>query len=698
MQVSHRFLEDRLERSGHTSDNNSLAGFHTSLLEVLPFAAAYVAQDGSILHCNTHLRDACSRLKLDFMPAGLKTLLSRSSWKRCKTVLATAFSGVPSQASGTMTLKSGSEFCHHMICTSVVSLTGANQAVLVQFDMEENGQDAKQLPETVSRTEVSSKPASASLDLLEHFPDEILVFDGSESAEEKAVMLLELISSDYDIGTLIEALQAGNEDLVQTLHIPENRSFEAAGYLTDRQMCEVRIVPIRQQPEKGVRHRASMAVIRRNIDCPHDVAENRRLAYHDPLTGLENRRAFTKALKWELTRLCSDHETGLAVYYIDLDEFKKVNDLGGHDAGDEMLMRVAACLSLTLGEFGTAARIGGDEFAGMVPAACEGAALDVAERILDGLDRIRLEVGDRVFTIGGSIGVAFVDSSVVAEEIDAAALLGVADHACLRGKRGGGQSVQIHSVQSTDCQRRRNELADIPDAGSFRGNELTLFAMPIMCLKNDRVCGQEVLLRLQGDRARGLSSRAWISAAERSGFIAQVDAWTLDRVLDAAEKSPERSILTMNVSAESARDPNFRDGLYHRLSVNPLLAAKLCLEIAEKDFLREPATIESFFKFAAELGCQTAVDDFAGHWPVLSRLTGLRVEWLKLESSLTQQVIEEPAKAAILNGLVRAAHELGIKVVAKHVETHEEADLLRELNIEAAQGHLFGAPVPWPGR
>jgi EAL domain-containing protein (putative c-di-GMP-specific phosphodiesterase class I) len=241
------------------------------------------------------------------------------------------------------------------------------------------------------------------------------------------------------------------------------------------------------------------------------------------------------------------------------------------------------------------------------------------------------------------------------------------------------------------------ELVDLPEPGSFRGNELTLYAMPIVCLKRARPWGSEILLRLKGDRARGLSSRAWISAAERSGFIAKVDAWTLDKVLDAAERNADRSILTMNVSAESVRDPTFRDGLYHRLSVNPLLASKLCLEIAEKDFLREPASVQAFFRFVNELGCQTAIDDFAGHWPVLSRLTNLRVDWLKLESSLTQQVVEEPAKAAILNGLVRAAHELGIKVIAKHVETAEEARLLSELDIEAAQGFFFGRPEPWPG-
>lgn len=693
MQVSQRFIKDRLEQSGR-AEKNTLTGFHTSLLEVLPHAAAYVAQDGSILVHNKHMKTSCAAKGVFPVPEGLQGLLTEGSWKRCEAVLSAAFSGVPAQASGTILLRSGTPFCHHMICTSFVSLSGERQAVLVQFDMEDSAQDElAKIPSPVPASKRISR-TDADAGLLEHFPDDVLIFEGTESAEHKALKLLETINSDYDIGLLLEALQDVETDGPHSLFIPENRSLETAGYAADRQMCEVRLVPL---PEPEARSGASMAIIRRNVDCPQEVAENRRLAYLDPLTGLENRRAFTRALKRELGRLASDKETGLAVYYIDLDEFKKVNDLGGHDAGDDMLLRVAACLRLTLGEFGTAARIGGDEFAGMVPAANEEAALDIAEKILEGFDRIRLEVGDRVFTIGGSIGVAFVASGLTLRDADAAVLLGLADRACLRGKRFGGSSVQIHSVESTECQATGIEKVELPEPGSFRGNELTLYAMPIMCLKRKKICGSEVLLRLQGDRARGLSSRAWISAAERSGFIAQVDAWTLDKVLDAAERNPNRSILTMNVSAESARDPNFRDGLYHRLSVNPLLASKLCLEIAERDFLREPATVESFFKFVTELGCQTAIDDFAGHWPVLSRLTSLRVEWLKLEAGLTQQVVEEPAKAAILNGLVRAAHELGIKVIAKHVETAEEAKLLRELNIEAAQGFYFGRPEPWPG-
>jgi diguanylate cyclase (GGDEF)-like protein len=696
VQVSHRFLSDRLEQSGRAR-NNTLTGFHTSLLEVLPHAAAYVTKDGSFLVHNQQMKALCAAKGVSPVPLSLPALLSEKCWRRCEPVLSAAFGGIPAQASGAILMQSGETFCHHMICTSFVSLPGERQAVLVQFELEQNREDEMVVMSEPAKNDALSGKAERGLDLMEHFPDDVLVFDASESVEAKAEKLLQLIGSDYDANLLAEALASLEGGLPQTLYIPENRSFQSAGRAADRQICEVRIVPIPGAEQEQSSSRASMAVIRRNVDCPQEAAENRRLAYLDPLTGLENRRAFTRALKRELKRLATDTETGLAVLYIDLDEFKKVNDLGGHDAGDDMLLRVAACLRLTLGEFGTAARIGGDEFAGMVPVASEEAALDIAEEILGAFDRIRLEVGDRVFTIGGSIGVAYLGGGIKLRETDAAALLGLADRACLRGKRFGGRSVQVHAVQPQDFEGVGGELVDLPEPGSFRGNELTLYAMPIVCLKRGKPWGSEILLRLKGDRARGLSSRAWISAAERSGFIAKVDAWTLDKVLDAAERNSDRSILTMNVSAESARDPNFRDGLYQRLSVNPLLAAKLCLEIAEKDFLREPASVQAFFRFVNELGCQTAIDDFAGHWPVLSRLTGLRVDWLKLESSLTQQVVEEPAKAAILNGLVRAAHELGIKVIAKHVETSEEARLLCELDIEAAQGFFFGHPEPWPG-
>lgn len=708
MQISHRSVGDRPDTSGET-DSNALSGFHASLLEVLPHAAIYVTREGNILLHNKRMAAACSLGGLADVPRSLPQLFSDTSWKRCETVLSAAFGGVPAQASGLVTLRSGTNFCHHLICTSFVSLAGEHQAVLMQFEMQAGTHTEASAEVWSGAGKIAGKgmaddasvlaaprlglPASG---LLEHFPDDVVVFEGSESLDHKVRMLMNAVGGDLDLDALTEAVETAGDSLPQTFYVPEDGDFQTAAYLTGRRMCEVRLVPLSLPDQDAAARTPSMAIIRRKVDCPHEIAENKRLAYLDPLTGLENRRAFTRSLKRELDRLSSDPETGLAIIYIDLDEFKKVNDLGGHDTGDDMLLRVAASLLLMLGEFGTAARIGGDEFAGMIPVADERAALQIAESILDALDRIRLEVAERVFTISGSIGVTFVGGGPHSGKFDAANLLILADRACLRGKRGGGRSVHVHVVEAGDCAPAEGEVAGWPEPSSFRGTELSLFAMPIVDLGKDTICGEDVLLRLQGERMPGLTSRAWLSAVQRGGFIAQVDTWTLDRILDVAEGMKDRTTLFTSVSADSARNPNFRDALFNRLTANPLLASRLCLEIAEKDYLREPETVERFFDFASELGCQTAIDDFAGHWPVLSRLTDVRVEWLKLEAGLTQQVVEEPAKAAILGGLVRAAHELGIKVMAKHVEQAEEAAALRDLGVEAALGYHFGRPKSWP--
>jgi diguanylate cyclase (GGDEF)-like protein len=668
---------------------------YADLLEVMPVPAAYVGLDGQIILQNSQLLDLCETAADPGPYQFLTDMMATDGWGRVQVALSTSLSGVPIQSNGTLEFRCGTVLCRKILCTSFVSFANNQPAVLIQF--EQDIADEREKPDNLKAVKASLARLEAQGSLpngvaLKHFPDEVLIFDAVDPAEVRAARILETIGGSYNAEDLAAQLSECSVGVVQTLYLPQNGPMP--GTDADRKMCEIRLVPL--PPDVGGDDAGMMAIIRRNVDCPHEIAENRRLAYQDPLTSLANRRAFTRELDTELQRLARDESSGLAVFYIDLDEFKKVNDLGGHDAGDDMLQRVASSLALTLGEFGTAARIGGDEFAGMLPAVNKEAAIAVAGEILDAFARIRLEVSDRVFTIGGSVGVAYAADWFAVEGCDGAALLGLADRACLRGKRFGGHSVQVHTVRPQDWPSVGQGVGVLPEPGSFQAGELALYSMPIICLSRNKKCGAEILLRLQGDRSQGLSSKAWISAAERSGFIAQVDSWTLDKVLDAAERSANRTTLTMNVSAESARDAGFRDSLYQRLSVNPLLASRLCLEISEKDFLREPADISYFIKFVSDLGCQTAIDDFAGHWPVLSRLTGLRVDWVKLAAGVAQEALEDPAKAGLLKALVGAARELGLKTIAKHVETKAEADFLRMLDIEAAQGFYFGRPEPWP--
>ncbi|MEP5759543.1 MAG: EAL domain-containing protein, partial [Litoreibacter sp.] len=152
----------------------------------------------------------------------------------------------------------------------------------------------------------------------------------------------------------------------------------------------------------------------------------------------------------------------------------------------------------------------------------------------------------------------------------------------------------------------------------------------------------------------------------------------------------------VNLSLGALADNRQKDLLRSRLSSEPLLAGRLCLEISEKDYLRQPDLCENFIRFASELGCQTAIDDFAGHWPVLERLTELKVDWIKLDPALNTLSSAPERKCMILRRMIAAAHDIGIRVIAKNVGDGSEMAFWQTLDVDAVQGFHVGSPKPWP--
>jgi diguanylate cyclase (GGDEF)-like protein len=665
---------------------NKATGLYGSLLEVIPQPAAFLDNSGAVVAVNKAFGSFLGLGTGDPIGTRFSDFLSRESRRRCRPALKAAFNGTPSEISGKLVSASGVDLGDKVVCTPILLQEEASAVVLFQFDGSPEKAESPR-PENL-------EPENLGIDdLLTRFPDDVLIFGALDEAVSIRARLEDAAGGSIDPAELDVMLENCLNGDVQTLYTGLNGQKAHCEPRSAAKIAEIRLVPLAEPSNRD--RPGVMAIVRSNVDSPHEMEEYRRLAYQDALTGLSNRRAFLTFLQEHLARLNETPLGGLAVFYFDLDEFKKVNDLGGHDAGDEMLLRVATALQRCFCDIGCVGRIGGDEFAGMCLLPDEGHALNQAERVLDALSRIRLEVSNRIFTIGSSIGISFLTSEAADRNIDPSALLRLADAACLRGKRVGGRTVHLHKAEAGDFLLDSAVPAKVLEPDDIRANDFELYSMPIRFLQEDRPCGDEILLRLRGEQAAGYSPRVLISAAERSGFVAQIEGWTLDKVLDAGAARDGKTILTVNVSAESAGNQDFRELLQKRLHGNPLLASRICLEVAEKDFLREPSAIESFFRFLIDLGCQTAINDFAGHWPVLARLTDLRVDWIKLDSSLTQQVTRDRSKAMVLKGLTDAAHDLGIKVIAKHVETEREMALLRALGIEAAQGYFFGKPVPW---
>lgn len=666
-------------------------GLYGSLLEVIPQPAAFLNTDGAIVAVNRAFGELLGLGTGDPIGARFSDCLSLESRRRCRPALKAAFNGTPAEISGKLVSASGADLGHKAVCTPILLQEEGPTVVLLQLD------GAAEEPESLEPESLEPEslgPENLGIDdLLTRFPDDVLIFGALEEPASILARLEDAAGGSIDLAELEVMLENCLNGDVQTLYAGLTAQKAHCEPGSAAKITEIRLVPLAEPSDRG--RPGVMAIVRSNVDSPHEVEEYRRLAYQDALTGLSNRRAFLTFLQEHLARLVENPLGGLAVFYFDLDEFKKVNDLGGHDAGDEMLVRVAFALQRCFCDTGCVGRIGGDEFAGMCLLPDESHALDHAERVLDALSRIRLEVSNRIFTIGSSIGISFLTAQAADKTIDPSVLLRLADAACLRGKRVGGRTVHLHKAEADDFRLDDAVPAQVLEPADIRTNDFALYSMPIRFLQEDRPCGEEILLRLRGEQASGYSPKVLISAAERSGFVAQIEGWTLDKVLDAAASRDGKTILTVNVSAESAGNPDFRDLLQKRLRDDPLMASRICLEVAERDFLREPTTIESFFQFLIDLGCQTAIDDFAGHWPVLARLTDLRVDWIKLDSSLTQLVTRDRSKALVLKGLTDAAHDLGIKVIAKHVETEREMALLRALGIEAAQGYFFGKPKPW---
>lgn len=657
----------------------AVPALYSSLLQVLPQAAALVFSDGEILASNQAFVERLASGGGAIRGQRLADLLDTESWRRCQPALSVAATGMPTDVDGLLSHPHGASIGSRLSFMPVDLRIKKGQVILILFEPIE----ARSIRDDV--------PQGLLDGLMAHFPDDVVLFRADEPLPQ-SVSRLEAATggtvSEAEVATAIAACQSGAAQSLFVRHPGAGASHQGDA---DPNMTEIRFVHISRT---GLADEWIMAVIRKNVECPRAVEEYKRLAFSDPLTDLANRRAFLKRLDDQMQIRRREPPCGLGVFFIDLDEFKKVNDLGGHDAGDAMLVRVAASLQSSLGASGCVGRIGGDEFACFCPIASDAAADAKARAILDGLAGIRLEIGDRIFMIGASVGIAYVDAADHLDHVGAASLLSLADDACLKGKRAGGQAVNLCRVAKDEAGGPEPDRISEPE--NFKANELALFAMPVYQLQPRKRCGSEILLHLRGENASGYSPQALISAAERSGYIAQVDSWTLDQVLDVAEAQTDRLWLTVNVSADSAQDLNFREVLSARLWNHPLLATRVCLEITERDYLREPKAIEQFFRFVTDLGCQTAIDDFAGHWPVLSRLADLKVNWVKLDAGLTRQVFSSKAKASVVKGLIGAVHALGAKVIAKHTDSEAEAACLQDLGVDAAEGSLFGTPSPWP--
>jgi diguanylate cyclase (GGDEF)-like protein/PAS domain S-box-containing protein len=435
------------------------------------------------------------------------------------------------------------------------------------------------------------------------------------------------------------------------------------------------------------------------LSSGEDITERRRaeariahLAYHDGLTGLANRMQLEEHLGRALAR-ADRAGTAVALLYVDLDDFKLVNDSFGHAAGDEVLQAVARRMERTLRATDVLARHGGDEFLvllsdlGDEPLA---AARTVAHKLVAAL-REPFALAGLEFQIDATVGI-----SLYPDDADSAdALLRHADTAMYDGKGAG--SVAVYAGGAADPRGRLSMTRRLHHA--LEHGELELHYQPVVTLADRATVGAEALLRWRDPQNGLVPPGDFLGVAEETGLIEPIGDWVVEALCRQARAWQDEGIdlqLAFNVSLRQLRPQRFAGMLERALAEHDLDPGRITAEITESATMREPARVEHALHELNELGVQLAIDDFGAGYSSLGRLQRMPVDILKIDRSFLSELPAGGPAAAVVGTIVQLASALGMEAVAEGVETELQRELLLERGCRLSQGYLFGRPMPAP--
>jgi diguanylate cyclase (GGDEF)-like protein len=433
------------------------------------------------------------------------------------------------------------------------------------------------------------------------------------------------------------------------------------------------------------------------------VSEERRVAHrrsweasHDVLTGLPNRREFVHRVEAALAEARGDLRQHV-VCFMDLDRFKIVNDSCGHAAGDELLRQVAALLGERMRLTDTLARMGGDEFALLLPCCSVERAQVIANDLLSAVEGLRFECKSKVFTVGLSIGLA----ALTGESTDAQEVLGMADAACYWAKEQGRQRACVYRVGDQELAMRQREkgwvsrIAAALDQGRF-----VLYHQTYLALNPD---GQqrthlEVLLRMIDEEGQIVAPGSFLPAAERYHLMPAIDRWVIRTVFAGyhalARRFGRPLTCAINLSGNSLNVDGLLEFIREQALAHALPPQAICFEITETAAINNLRYAREFITQCKELGMLFALDDFGTGTSSFGYLRNLPVDYLKIDGSFVRNLQSDGINRAMTETIHRIGHIMGIKTVAEYVEDDEIIAALRGIGVDYAQGYGVCRPAP----
>jgi len=432
----------------------------------------------------------------------------------------------------------------------------------------------------------------------------------------------------------------------------------------------------------------------------HDVTKERRLkralayqASHDALTGLINRREFDNRLHAALLS-AQRGEGGYALLYIDLDQFKVVNDTCGHQAGDRLLRDVTGLLQSRVRTSDTIARLGGDEFGVLLEGCTREQASRIAEGIRQAIRDFRFVWGTSTLSVGASIGIVHIS----AETENVTSVMSAADIACYAAKDAGRNRIHVYEADGVSTRHREMQWVSRVTRAA-EDNRFELYFQPIVPLGADASGPKfhELTVRLRDDGGELVPPSEFIPAAERYNVMPVIDRWVVSRALEVLTERARRGealpLLAVNLSGTSLNEQSFVDFVLQSVN-DPTIARALCFEITETAAVTSLSNARFLMGELKQRGCKFSLDDFGTGVSSFVYLKSLPVDFLKIDGQFISHIAHDPVNRSMVEAISRVGRALGIATVAECVETQAVWDELKRIGVDFAQGFYLARPAP----
>ncbi len=478
------------------------------------------------------------------------------------------------------------------------------------------------------------------------------------------------------------------------------RCFAQPGVVHRWEICKLRkegsLLWVRESARvvENLEGRRLMLTVCEDITEARDLSQ--QLSYqatHDALTGLVNRREFENRLR-RVIETVQGGDDEHALCYLDLDQFKVINDTCGHVAGDELLRQLATLLQQQTRKRDTLARLGGDEFGVLLERCSLAQARRVAKAIRKAIKGFRFLWEDKSSVIGVSIGLV----PITAASGGITQVMSAADTACYAAKDAGTNRIHVYREDDAELARRYGEMQWVARIiRALEEDRFRLALQPIAATVDDGHGEHyELLLRMEDEQGDTVWPDSFLPAAERYNLSAKIDRWVIDTALDWFSARPQRLerlyLCSINLSGHSLSDESFLDFLIRKFRESGVPPGKICFEITETVAIINLTSARRFIGALKELGCRFALDDFGSGLSSFAYLKNLPVDFIKIDGVFVRDIVDDPIALAMVNSINEIGHVMGKQTIAEFAENEPILAKLRALGVDYVQGFAVGRP------